>query len=412
MTKSIAFVVGSKIQWENLLSICPSLIKIGYEPHFVSLDNYGASNYKTMHINEGFKLRHTVLERLPINNFLTILFKRRFFRQFLPLFSLKHAWRKWLKNNKPHLVVFGVDHSSLNSYMIYVCKQYGIKTAVLQDAYIPTQILGGKLWKNLLDRFRIHFNCYLPYTPEPFRSGVEFIGLIGTEAKKYMELQLPKYSQIIVVGLPRIETFAKRYKHVNDILKASVNSHNRQKDKIVFIHTVYSYGNAQPKPEYQQQMALIWLCEIIQSMNWQENLCVEVVLHTGTPNIGEYNEIQKRFKDIMVLHEGGINLSSMKSCHFCFSFNSTGLFDFLYAGVSCGVLSSPETRKPIQRGLLEFGLPHIKSKDQLIDVLTQNADHSNISVNKYTLRNKIANFEPNWNAIDKTSDWIVSLMSK
>jgi len=409
MSKSIAFVVGSKIQWENFVSICPSLVKVGYEVHFVLLDNYDApSYYKTTHVNGGIKFKYTVLEKPPINTVLAILFKRRFFIRFLPLFSLRRAWMKWLKNNKPILVVFGVDHTIINSYMIYVCKQYGIKTAVLQDAYIPPRILDVKLWKDLLDRFRIHFNCYLPYTPSPFKSGAKFIGFIGSEAKKCMELRLSKYSKIRVVGSPRLEAFAERYRHVNDILRTSVNSHNRQKDKIVFIQTNFDYVSIQL--EYQQQMALIWLCEIIQSMNWQENLFVELILHTGTRNIGEYKEIQKRFKDMIELSEGGINSSSIKRCHFCFSFGSTGLLDFIYAGVRCGVLRSPEIRKPIPTGLLKFGLPHIQSKDQLTNFLSKELDFANNISANYTLKSKIANFTPNWNAIDETTNWILSLI--
>lgn len=412
MLKSIGFVVDRKIQWENFLSVCPSLTKAGYETHFISLDDYGSPNYKTVYINEGIEFRHTVLEKPPINKFLTKLFKRRFFVRFLPLFSLRRAWKEWLKNNKPNLVVFGMDHSIINSYMVYVCNQYGIKTAVLQNAYIQTRILDGKLWKNLLDRFRIYFNCYLPYAPEPFRSGAGFIGLIGTEAKKSMKRELSKSTKIRVVGCPRLEAFATHYRHVNDTLKVSGNSRNRQKGKIVFIHTAFWNVKTLTQGEYNQEMALIWLCETIQSMNWQENLCVEVILHEGTPNIEKYKEIQKRFEDIMVLSENGINWSSIKTYRFCFSFISSGLFDFLCAGVKCGILSSPDIKKPMQRPLLDFGLPHMKTKDQLIEFLSQKADHGNISVNNHTLRNKIANFEPNWNAIDETSDWILTLMKE
>lgn len=405
ISKIIGFVFTSTIQWKNFIAISPSLTQLGYEVHFVSLDNYQGTSHKPVHIPVGVKFKHTTLERPVTNKILTLLFRRRFLIRFLPLFSLKSAWEEWLKNNKPDLVVFGVDHAIINSYMIYVCKQYGIKTAVLQDAYIPPRILDGKLWKNLLDRFRVHFNCYLPYTPSSFKSGVEFIGVIGMEAKKCIKPQLSKYAKISVVGSPRLEAFAI---HANDILKTSVNSHNRQKGKIVFIQTNFDYVSIQL--EYQQQMALIWLCKVIQSMNWQKSPFIEVILHTGTRNIGEYKEIQKRFKDIMVLTEGGINSSSIKRCDFCFSFGSTGLLDFFYAGIRCGILSSPKIKKPKERALLEFGLPHIESKNQLIGFLSQKPNLFNNVSENHTLRKKIANFIPEWNSIDKTSNWIASLI--
>ncbi len=407
MIKSITFVVGSQIQWKNFAPIYPHLKKNGYEVHVLLLDNYDCSSYEIPRIKNGIK--YSILAKPTINKALNFLFRRRFLIRFLPLFSLQKEWKNYLDKCKPRLVVFGVDHSIIHSYMINVCKKKSIKTAVLQDGYMPTRILKGKFWKNQLDLIRSYNNFYLPYTPTPFKSGVNFVGLIGEEAKRSIAPKLDRISRLSVVGSPRYDDFVRQVKENSDEWKPTTRNQTLVKDNVVFLQT--NYDDVNKKLEYQQQQAIIWLCEIIQSLNLENKMMVNVYLHTGTRNIEEYLNIQKKFNSNMVLIEGGINPTIIEKCHSCYTFGSTGILDFYLAKVKCAVINSPKTKNPILlKSILEFGFPLIESNAKLIRFLVDESYLLNRMSRNDFLGTKIANFKPNWNSIKKTTKWIISIM--
>ncbi len=406
MTKTIALIISSKIQWENFMAIRLSLKRAGYEIHYILLDNYEGKFPKYKQICNEKICKITVLKRPGINKGLNILFNRRYLIRYLPLFSIKVAWNSWLQENKPVLAVFGVDHIMINSYMIFICNKLGIKTAVLQDGYIPIKKVKGKLLKRIADRLRTKLKCYIPYTPLSFKSGAKYIGLIGQEVHECLEPLKNKQSRIRIVGSPRIESFARNVNQ-NIYNPEETNNGKMKKDIILFIHT--NYGKGEQQLELQQQTTLIWLCEVINMMNEERNTLVEVILHPGIMNIGEYRKIQGRYLDTMVLSEKGIDLAKTSKQQLVFSYGSTALLDFYYAGFKCSYLLSIESRAPINLAVWEFGLPIIKSQSKLMYYISEKAS----SIDKYDetdLGKKVANFLPDFNSVDETTKWIVSLI--
>ena len=93
MLKSIVFVVGSKIQWQNFISLSPYLKKKKYKIHFVLLDNYECKSSPIPKKDNGIKF--SILETSSPNKFLDFLFNRKFLKRFLPLFSLNIVWNKF-----------------------------------------------------------------------------------------------------------------------------------------------------------------------------------------------------------------------------------------------------------------------------------------------------------------------------
>ena len=408
MIKSIVFVVGSKIQWENFIAVS-ILLKKKYKIHFVLLDHYDCYSYNVPKINNGIKF--SILEKIIINKALYFCINRKFFKRFLPIFSLKKVWKDFLNVNNPNLVVFGVDHSIIHSYMINICKQKSIKSAVLQDGYIVTRILKGNYWKNKLGLLSRRFNLYFPYTPTPFKSGIDFIGLIGDEAKECLDLDSSNKSNTSVVGSPRYENFIRKANEYSINLRSSDKNNIFENDYIVFMQTNYDYVNV--KLEKQQQDTIVWLCETIQKLKFKKKMMVHVFLHTGTNNTNDYINIQKRFKETLILVSGGINPTIIDKSYSCFTMGSSGIIDFYLAKVKCAVLISPNIKNPLLvMGILEFGFPLIQSDNKLSQFLN-NKSFFPYEKNKNKVHiDKVANFNPKWNSIQKTVNWISSLIEK
>jgi|SaaInlStandDraft_1057018.scaffolds.fasta_scaffold04425_6 hypothetical protein len=435
MSKKIVFVVGSKIQWKNFICISPYLINKKYKIHFVLLDNYECKSFKIPKFNDG--IIFSILETNPTNKFLYFLFNRKFFKRFLPLFSLNKAWHKFLNKINPNLVVFGVDHSIIHYYMINVCNLKSIKTAVLQDAYIVGRILleknfkaesyrskktteltelktlaraqNGKYWMNKLVLLSRRFNLNFLFPPKPFNSGTDFIGLIGEEAKRCIATKSTVSSKISIVGSPRYEDFVRKANEYTTKSKSNIENRNIKKDNIIFIQTNYDYVSG--KLEHQQQQSIIWLCKSIQNLKVESKMKVNVFLHTATKNIKEYVNIQNKFKNIIILSEGGFEPSIIEKSLCCFTMGSTGLLDFYLAKIKCAIIVSPKTKKPLLgMGILEFGFPLIQSDDKLIKFITDESYMTKVTIENEILFDKIANFKSNWNSIEKTTNWITSIV--
>ena len=144
-------------------------------------------------------------------------------------------------------------------------------------------------------------------------------------------------------------------------------------------------------------------------MKLKNTLMVNVYLHHGTQNIKEYKTIQNKFKNNLIIKTGGIKPSVIEKCHSCFTMGSTGIIDFYLCKIKCAVIVDPKIKNPLLiPGILNFGFPLINNDDKLFKFITKKS-YSIKNITKFN-SNKIANFKPNWNSIEKTANWITSIV--
>ena len=191
--------------------------------------------------------------------------------------------------------------------------------------------------------------------------------------------------------------------------KSNIENQKIKKENIIFIQTNYDYVN--DKLEYQQQQTIIWLCKSIQNLKFESKMKVNIFLHSATNNIKDYVNIQNKFKNIIILNKGGLLPSSFEKSLCCFTMGSTGIHDCYLAKIKCAIIVSPKIKNPLLgMGIIEFGYPLIQSDNELIKFITDESYMTKVTIEDEILFDKIANFKPNWNSIDKTTKWITSMV--
>lgn len=400
--KVVTFVVSRKIQWQNFSAIVPSLIKKNCLIYFVSLDAYDGPFEKPNHINDSIHFQHVVLKRPETNRIINYIFNRRFLVRFLQIFCMNKSWNKWLQENHPNLVIFGIDHSIVNSYMVHLCNKKHVKSAVLQDAYIPSAFWRKNSWKSVLDFIRYTFDIYLPYAPHPFKSGALSIGVIGDERKHFMQKILPRKINVVTVGSPRLDCISQKRGESIQVR----NVRNENTIKIVFIHTNTPINT---EIEDQQQQTLLWVCDTLReiSISTASNILLQVVMHSGVYNIEKYREYEKDYRDIVKLYSSNAFAQLIVNSDSCLTYSSTGIIDCFYVGCRVGIVTSPEIKNFLPRAVLDFGIEHINSKNELITLIFK----ANSADVQHHISKKVANFAPGWDSIEKTSQWIMSLLN-
>ena len=402
---SIIFIPFHYRHWEMFLPLVQPLEEAGIDVRFVVINGF---NYIPHHPPEN-ELKQYNLWQVNLSKNYRPKNKFQFFwiiyRELLPF------WKNCLRGIETGAVV-SPDYAAIHRFMLRVAKKKGLKTLTLQDGHYVTLPLD--FGSNLESKFRRTIKKIALNLPiEKFMNREpgavsDYFGLYGNKVKERICKEHPRFkNQIIseITGSPRHLNFR------DEFLNIPKRTNNNNEFRILCLPTGFAPYHDQ-RLDDDQDVALKWVLDVSIEMESkvQSSIKIDLKLKNG------YSHYFDHYKKL--LDHSMVNLiDETASLPELFAKTDIVITTGSTASLEAAICKLPVIQiapEYLQEKLIFVsGLPIAKSCKEVKELFEQAYTDTQQFYQKYcfNVREELADIDPEWNSVNKTSEWLRDLVN-
>jgi len=401
--QNLIFIPYTMRHWEMYRPLVKSFENSGIKVFFVVIDAYHyIEQTPSIQELENYNVIKLSLRKPIPKQYSKLTFFYSLYKEILP------KWRGFLKKHKYGILV-SVDFGAIHRIMINAAKKYGYKIATMQDGYyisLPTKY-GWSIEKGRKKRIK----QILMHTPFErfFNSAIgaaaDHWGLYGqvTRDRFCREAGFPE-ERTIVIGSPRHKVFREKVE-LRKSGRVSLGTFN-----ILCLPTGFSLYQ-DPKLYQSQDEALQWLLQTC--IKLEQNIGYKITVNLKIKNGYDHqrNHYEKILRNPMVhIHGSNSNLVDLvASADLVITTGSTASLEVAICNLPVIQIGPEYLRQQIT---MISSLPLAKSQEELESLLFKVHSDGKKFYQEHCLHahNEMADIDPNWDSIKKTTQWLIEIL--